>query len=157
MRSGSSRFAASPILVDGGKLTPEWKFLRDQNVVDLLHAVRPYRQSNNLPPKLIKAVPELEVPCLDGITRVLQLSAVPTADLKQQCPHLNFARLPEPTSKQWDFLSVFGVVTTCNTIARLRELRALSDLPAENTSKETVHEIYRALSTAMMQEKREIQ
>ncbi|RYP88497.1 hypothetical protein DL769_000264 [Monosporascus sp. CRB-8-3] len=157
LRSEISGFATIPTLVDGTKLSPEWNFLRDQDVVDLLYVVKFYWERYNLPLKLLKAVPELEVRCLDGVTRALGLSAVPTADLKQHCPHLDFAELPQPTLENWGFLSDFGVIITCNTTARLRELQALSELPVDNVDKKAVHEIYRALSSSMTLDKEEIE
>ncbi|RYO93890.1 hypothetical protein DL762_000845 [Monosporascus cannonballus] len=157
LRSENSLFATIPILVHGTKLSPEWNFLRDQDVVDLLYVVKFYCKMYNPPLKLLKAVPELEVYCLDGVARALGLLAVPTADLKQHCPHLDFAKLPEPTLENWGFLSKFGVITTCDTTARLRELQALSELPVDDVDKKAVHEIYRALSSSMSLNKEEIQ
>ncbi|RYP37876.1 hypothetical protein DL767_002748 [Monosporascus sp. MG133] len=157
LRSKDSRFATIPTLLLGNKLSPEWDFLRDQDVVDLLYVVKFYWERYNLPLKLIKSVSELEVRCLDGVTRVLGLLAVPTANLKQHCPHLDFAELPKPTLENWSFLSEFGVITTCGTTARLRELEAVSELPVDNIDKKAVHEIYRALSSSMSLDKEEIE
>ncbi|RYP11238.1 hypothetical protein DL764_000194 [Monosporascus ibericus] len=157
LRPRGSRFATIPTLVCGTKLSPEWDFLRDQDVVDLLYVVKFYWGNQNLPLKLVKAVPELEVRCLDGVTRVLGLLAVPTVDLQQNCLHLDFAELPEPTLENWSFLSTFGVITTYGTTANLRELQALSDLPVENIDKKAVHRIYRALSLSMSLDKEEIE
>lgn len=146
LRSESLCFATVPTLVRGTELTPEWEFLKNKNIADLLHAVKFHCEKSNVSLKLLEAVPELEVPCLDGATRALGLVAVPTTTLKRRCPHLYFARLPSPTRENWGFLSRFGVLTTCNTTASLRELQALSELPADSVDQKVVHDIYRALN-----------
>jgi hypothetical protein len=147
LRSKVSRFTTVPTLVGYfSSVTAEWNFLHDQDIADLLEVVKYHWENNNRSPKFHTVVPELQVRCLDGVTRALGLLAVPTTDLKQKCPYLWFARLPNPTLDQWGFLSNFGVVTTCNTTARLRELEALSELPADAIDNKVVHIIYRALS-----------
>ncbi|RYP69608.1 hypothetical protein DL770_008214 [Monosporascus sp. CRB-9-2] len=152
-----SRFATVPALCWLSCLTSEWIFLRRQDVVDLLYVVKFHWEKHNPNLRLLKAVRELQVRCLDGITRALGLLAVPTADLKQNCPHLDFAELPKPTLENWSFLSEFGVITTYGTTARLRELQAISELPVDDVDKEAVHEIYRALSSSMSLDKKEIE
>lgn len=146
LRSEISQFTTVPTLVRDTSVTDEWNFLRDQDVVDLLEVVKYHWENNNRPLEFHTAVPELKIRCLDGVTRALGLLAVPTMDLKQECPYLWFARLPNPTLDRWGFLSNFGVVTTCSTTAKLRELEALSELPADDIDNEVVHTIYRALS-----------
>jgi len=154
---GMSRFAEVPTLVHDAKFTPEWAFLRKENIADLLLVVKWHWKNNYRSPRLIKAVPELKVKCLDGITRPLGLSAIPTKELLRECPHINFADLPNPTSETWAFLSEFGILITANTTARLRELQALSNLPFDEFDKETVHKVYRALNSSPLMYIEEIQ
>lgn len=154
---GISRFTTVPTLVRDANLTPEWVFLRNTDIVDLLLVVKWHWKSNHRHPELLKAVPELDVRCLDGITRPLGLSAIPTKELLQECPHLDFANLPDPTWETWGFLSEFGILTVANTTSRLRELQALSDLPFDEFEKETVHKVYRALSSSLPLYAEEIQ
>ena len=148
LRSGMSRFTAVPTLVHNAKLTTEWAFLRKENVTDLLLTVKWHWENNSQPPRLIKAVPELKVKCRDGKTRSLGLSAIPTKKLLRECPHLNFADLPNPTSNNWSFLSEFGIPITTDTTAMLRELQGLSKIPFDEIDKESVHKVYRALNSS---------
>lgn len=151
-------FSTIPTLLRDGKLTAEWSFLRKHNVVDLLQAIRLYSErSSFLSPKILKAAAELQVPCQDGSFRSLGLLALPTQELKETCPHLDFARLPDPTLGNWKFLSEFGVITTCSTTARLRELQRLGQLEAEQVDRNAVYEIYQALNSSMSFDWREIQ
>lgn len=153
----TSIFATTPDLVRNSSLTPEWKFLRDQNVLDLLYAVRQtLLNSMYPPPKLIEAVPRLEVRCLDGTSNALNGLAVPTPDLKRACPHLDFADLPEPTYENWNFLSQFGVITELGTTAILRELGALRQVPAEDVDAIKVRSFYVALASNAIRNKYEI-
>lgn len=157
VRSANSCFTAVPTLVRNAKLTVEWAFLCNTDVTDLLLVVKFHWENHPRPPKLLKAVPELKVRCLDGITRPLGLLAIPTKELLRECPHLDFADLPNPTWENWSFLSEFGVLTTGNTTARLRELQALSNLPLDEFDKEAVHRVYRALSSSSSLDREEIQ
>jgi hypothetical protein len=149
LRSANS-FAAFPILVRNARLTTEWHFLRDRDVIDLLYAVKFYLWTVPLLPTLLDAVPKLRVRCRDGITRPLGGLALPSSELLQKCPHLDFAGLPNSTRSNWGFLSNFNVLTTCNTTARLRELRALSRLASTAFDVAVVHRIYRALSSSRL-------
>lgn len=98
LRSGVSpfidvpRFTTVPILVRGGQVSLEWGFLHNQDVVNLLRAVRLFCETYGIRLELETALQKLEVPCLDGMTRALSLLAMPTAALKRKCPHLD---LPE--------------------------------------------------------------
>ena len=150
-----SSFRTVPLLVSQGELTPEWKFLRKADKIDLLYAVRA-NQAHRASPLLVKAVPELRIKCTDGVTRTLGLLAVPTEKLLRECPHLHFVELPNATREDWGFLSIFGVLTKCNTTARIRELKALSGLPAAQVNREAIHAIYDALSKANTLDKEEI-
>lgn len=146
-------FATTPDLVCNFNLTTEWKFLHDQNVLDLLYVVRdqlpittfPFTTSSTT--KLIVAVPKLQVRCLDGESRRLSSLAVPTLDLKCHCPHLDFADLPEPTSQNWKFLSLFGVITEVDTTAILRELQALRKIPVEDVDASAIRNLYKGLNS----------
>lgn len=146
-------FATIPDLVRNSKLTPEWNFLRDQNVLDLLYVVRNQLPITTFPittsstTKLIAAVSKLQVRCLDGESRRLSSLAVPTLDLKCHCPHLDFADLPEPTSQNWKFLSQFGVITELDTTAMLRELQALRQIPVEDIDASAIRNLYEGLNS----------
>lgn len=141
-------FGTTPDLVRNSKLTPEWEFLRDQNVLDLLYAVRDHLSTTIFPnTKLVEAVPRLKVRCLDGESRRLGSLAVPTHDLESHCPHLHFADLPEPTSQDWKFLSEFGVITELNTTAILRELQTLRQISVQDVNRSAVRDLYEALNT----------
>lgn len=144
----SNTFATIPDLVFGSRLTKEWEFLRRQNVLDLLCVVRDQLSATILPvPKLVEAVPRLEVRCLDGESRTLGSLAVPTPDLKCHCPHLDFADLPEPTSQDWKFLSQYGVITELDTTAILLELQALRRIPVGDVDASGIKYLYEALNS----------
>lgn len=141
-------FATTPDLVSNSRLTPEWEFLRDQNVLDLLLVVRDQLSTTIFPSaKLVEAVPRLQVRCLDGESRMLGNLAVPTANLKYSCPHLDFADLPEPTSQDWTFLSRFGVITELDTTAILRELQALGRISVRDVDASAIRNLYEALNS----------
>lgn len=147
LRSNTA-FATIPDLISNSSLTPEWKFLRDQNVLDLLYVVRDQLSTTTFPaPKLVEAVPRLAVRCLDGESRTLGGLAVPTPDLKCRCPHLDFADLPEPTSQDWNFLSQFGVITEVDTTAILRELQALRHISVRDVDASAIRGLYEALNS----------
>lgn len=151
-------FSTVPTLLRDYELSAEWFFLRRHNVIDLLQAIRLYREKTGpLHPRIVKAAAALPVPCLDGNLKPLGLLAVPTTELKATCPHLDFARLPDPTPENWRFLSEFGVVTTCNTTARLRELQKLGQLQADEVDRDTVHGIYQALNSSLTSRWAEVQ
>jgi hypothetical protein len=159
LQSETSCFASTPALVRSGKLTLEWKFLRDANVLDLLFAVKLHLKlnpNNGYHNVLSKAVPKLEMTCRDGVTRSLKGLALPSTTLVKHCPHLEFADFPDPTRKNWGFLSQFGVLTDYNMKAVLRELQALRQLPLQDVKGYAVHDIYRALSSTLIVEDREI-
>lgn len=144
----STTFATIPDLVWNAMLTPEWDFLCNQNVLDLLHVVRDHFLSTRLlHPKLIEAVPKLQLRCLDGESRALGNLAVPTLDLKRHCSHLDFADLPEPTLQKWSFLSEFGMITSPGTNAVLRELQALRQIPVRDIDARAIRDLYEALNS----------
>ncbi|KAK7428051.1 hypothetical protein QQZ08_005483 [Neonectria magnoliae] len=148
LRSGD--VSEVPILVRNFQLTPEWRFLRQVDVLDLLLVVE---QVCGATPsdQLLEAVPRLRVQGHDGIRRPLGEMAIPTRDLVQACPHLPFAALPNP--ERLTFLSKFGILTSLNTTARLQELDALTNLPIGRVDKRAVHEIYRGLCRCLQQER----
>ncbi|KAK3385925.1 hypothetical protein B0H63DRAFT_560413 [Podospora didyma] len=153
----STTFATIVDLVCNSRLTPEWKFLRDRNVLDLLYVVRDQLSTTGFPaPKLVEAVPRLEVRCLDGKSRILGGLAVPTLDLKRHCPHLDFADLPEPTSQNWKFLSNFGVIVEPGTTAILRELQALRQSPVGDVDASAIRHLYEALNSDVLGSKNQI-
>lgn len=145
LRSNAT-FATIPDLVRNSSLTPEWRFLRDQNVLDLLYVVRHHLSTTVLPAtKLVEAVPRLKIRCLDGKSRALGSLAVPTLELRRHCPHLDFADLPEPTLQEWKYLSQFGIITERGTNAILRELQALRQIPVRDIDASTIRDLYEAL------------
>lgn len=148
VRCSTSIFATIPKLVFNSTLTPEWKFLRKQNVLDLLHVVRDHLSTTMFSDaKLLEAVPRLKVRCLDGESRTLGSLAIPTPELKCRCPHLDFADLPEPTSQDWKFLSEYGVITELDTTAILRELQALRRIPVGDVEASAIRYLYEALNS----------
>ena len=158
----SPTFSSVPILAQNDRLTEAWDFLADENVVDLLHALgHCVGSTSKLPPVLADEAPELRVRCRDGKSRRLGLLALPTEDLMRECPHIDFVDLPGPSrsmESKWGFLSQFGVLCTCDTTARLRELEALRErFAGDEVDDEAVHEIYRALNSAPSADEEEIQ
>lgn len=144
----NTTFATIPDLVCNSRLTPEWNFLRDQNVMDLLYVVRDQLSTTIFSTaKLVEAVPRLQVRCLDGESRTLGSLAVPTLDLKCHCPHLDFADLPEPTAQDWKFLSLFGVITELDTTAILRELQALRQISVRDVDASAIRNLYESLNS----------
>jgi hypothetical protein len=158
----SPTFSSVPMLAQNNRLAEEWRFLANADVVDLLHALKHRVDSiYELPRVLVDAVPELRVRCRDGESRRLGLLALPTENLLRECPHIDFVDLPGPSASMkstWGFLSRFGVLCTCDTTARLRELEALGQrFAADEVDKEAVHKIYRALNSATSANEKEIQ
>ncbi|KNB07698.1 hypothetical protein FOXG_08790 [Fusarium oxysporum f. sp. lycopersici 4287] len=150
-------FSTVPALLYNNELSAEWHFLRSHDVMDLLHAIRlQWDKKAILSPIIIKAAAELQVPGSDGYWRPLGRLAIPTTELKQKCPHLDFVSLPNPKVYNWGFLSVLGVLTTRNTTATLRELQKLSQLQADKVDKDAIKEIYEALNASMRSEWKEI-
>ncbi|KAH6627198.1 hypothetical protein B0J18DRAFT_465142 [Chaetomium sp. MPI-SDFR-AT-0129] len=142
-----------PELVRNHQLTPEWEFLRDANVIDLLHALKSRYGSSApevVPVVLLQAAQQLQVWCRDGSQQRLGDLALPTEELLRECPNIDFIDLPEAGStNSWEFLSRFGILCKCDTTARLRELQALSKrFQPGDVSKEAVHGIYRALNSS---------
>jgi len=141
-------FATTPDLVRNSALTPEWIFLRNQNVLDLLLVVRDQLSTTVFtPPKLVESVPRLKVPSLDGKSRRLSGLAVPTLDLKRRCPHLHFADLPEPTPQNWEFLSQFGVIVELGATAILGELQALRQISVRDLDPSAIKTLYETLNS----------
>ncbi|KAL5596300.1 hypothetical protein FOVSG1_009989 [Fusarium oxysporum f. sp. vasinfectum] len=150
-------FSTVPALLYNNELSAEWHFLRSHEVMDLLQAIRlQWDKKAILSPIIIKAAAELQVPGSDGYWRPLGRLAIPTTELKQKCPHLDFVSLPNPKVYNWGFLSVLGVLTTRNTTATLRELQKLSQLQADKVDKDATKEIYEALNASMRSEWKEI-
>nr|RBQ85652.1 hypothetical protein FVER53263_20766 [Fusarium verticillioides] len=108
-----------------------------------------------LSPIIIKAAAELQVPGSDGRCRPLGRLAILTPELKQKCPHLDFVSLPDPECN-WEFLSILGVLTTCNTAATLRELQKLAQLQTDEVDKDAVRKIYEKLNASMQSEWKQI-
>ena len=158
LRSEVEIFSRVPILLRAGQLSAEWFFLRRHNVVDLLQAIKIYvKKTGRLSHTILEAAAELQVPCLDGSYKSLGLLALPTAELMQTCPHLDFARLPDPSFGNWKFLSEFGVITTCSTTARLRELQRLGQLRARTVDRNAVYGLYQGLNSSISSDWAEIQ
>ncbi|KAK6842238.1 hypothetical protein PG987_003098 [Apiospora arundinis] len=156
----SDAFHNSPVLLKHRELTQEWTFLLNMDVVDLLQALRhhceKYGTAGPDVRRLRDVVAGLNIRCLDGIVRALGTVAVPTEQLRQRCPNLPFVDLPGHSSN-WVFLSEFGVLTTCNTLAWLRELQSLKDLPFDQFDKKAVHKVYKALDAAADSDKTQIE
>ncbi|KAM6516418.1 hypothetical protein FALCPG4_014601 [Fusarium falciforme] len=150
----SENISAIPVLISNNYPSPEWVFLRDTNVTDLLLVIEQLWKSNSINTRLFPIVPELQVDCRDGTRRRLGELAIPTPDLLRACPHLPFAALPTP--ERWAFLDQFGILTAPNTTARLKELQALARLPIESVDRELVHETYHGLSLSLDGEAAEI-
>ncbi|KAH7142143.1 hypothetical protein EDB81DRAFT_899719 [Dactylonectria macrodidyma] len=150
----SPNISTVPILVRDHYPTPEWAFLRDTEITDLLLVLEQLCKIGAPHARLLQAVPELRVRCRTGLHRPLAELAIPTDDLLRACPHLDFADLPNP--ERWVFLAKFGIPTAPNTTARLRELDALASLPVELVDKDVVHACYRGLSLSPDVEKHEI-
>lgn len=156
LRSNAT-FSTIPNLVRKSKLTSEWEFLREQNVLDLLYTVRTHCSATTLPPaKLVEAVPELEVRCLDGEHRALGGLAVPTLDLMRHCPHLDFADLPNPTLQEWKFLERFRVITERSTTAVLKELQALKRISVQDINATFIRDLYEALNSDTLASEKQI-
>ncbi|KAF5530972.1 hypothetical protein FMEXI_13212 [Fusarium mexicanum] len=150
-------FSTIPALLHKNELSAEWHFLRSQDVMDLLQAMRlQWDRKGILSPVIIKAAAELQVPGSDGHCRPLGRLAIPTTELKQKCPHLDFVSLPNPECN-WGFLSVLGVLTAYNTTATLRELQKLAQLQVDDVDKDAIKGIYEVLNASMKSEWKEIQ
>ncbi|KAF7555069.1 hypothetical protein G7Z17_g2424 [Cylindrodendrum hubeiense] len=150
----SKHISAVPILIRNHHPTAEWDFLQKAEVADLLRVVEQACKNTALLPQLLRPVSNLQVACLgrEGRLQPLAELAIPTTDLLRACPHIAFANLPNPDT--WKFLNKFGVPTTPNTTARLRELNALVSRHVELVDKDIVHECYRGLSRSPEQDKR---
>ncbi|KAH7139701.1 hypothetical protein B0J13DRAFT_504973 [Dactylonectria estremocensis] len=146
----SPNISTVPMLLRDNYPTPEWAFLRDTKVTDLLLVLEQTCKHALPGPRLLQAVPELQIECRNGTRRPLAELAIPTEDLLQACPHLDFADLQQP--ERWKFLAKFGILTTPNTTARLRELDVLASLPIQSVDKDAIHECYRGLSLSSHQE-----
>ncbi|KAM0085838.1 hypothetical protein ACKRZS_001820 [Fusarium odoratissimum] len=156
LESTYREFSTVPVLLKNNELSAEWHFLHRHDVMDLLQAIRLQWDKNSiLSPKIIKAAAELQVPGSVGYLRPLGRLAIPTTELKQKCPHLDFVSLPNP-EYDWDFLSVLGVLTTLNTTAILRELQKLAQLRVDEVDKHAIKEIYEALNASLRSEWKEI-
>ncbi|RKL19789.1 hypothetical protein BFJ68_g3268 [Fusarium oxysporum] len=149
-------FSTVPALLYNNELSAEWHFLRSHDVMDLLQAIRlQWKKKAILSPRIIKAAAELHVLGSDGYWRPLGRLTIPTTELKQKCPHLDFVSLPNP-EYNWDFLSILGVLTTRNTTAILRELQKLAQLQVDEVDKSAIKEIYETLNASMRSEWKEI-
>jgi hypothetical protein len=95
------------------------------------------------------ALNELHVRCIDGTVRPFSGLAVPTKELQQECPHLDFADLRVSELGNLKFLAEFGILVAPTTVARLRELEAIFKWSPDIVDREAaVHRIYRALDKA---------
>ncbi|KAF5689039.1 hypothetical protein FDENT_4541 [Fusarium denticulatum] len=149
-------FSTVPTLLHNNELSAEWHFLRSHDVMDLLQAMRlKWDREGMLSPIIIKAAAELQMPGSDGHCRPLGRLAILTPELKQKCPHLDFVSLPDPECN-WRFLSILGVLTTCNTAATLRELQKLAQLQTDEVDKDAVRKIYEKLNASMQSEWKQI-
>ncbi|KAI3575020.1 hypothetical protein IWW34DRAFT_883376 [Fusarium oxysporum f. sp. albedinis] len=137
-------FSTVPALLYNNELSAEWHFLRYNG-----------KKKAILSPRIIKAAAELQVLGSDGYWRPLGRLAIPTTELKQKCPHLDFVSLPNP-EYNWDFLSILGVLTTRNTTAILRELQKLAQLQVDEVDMSAIKEIYETLNASMRSEWKEI-
>ncbi|KAF5550145.1 hypothetical protein FPHYL_9467 [Fusarium phyllophilum] len=156
LRSRYREFSTIPALLYNNELSAEWHFLRRHDVMDLLQAMRlEWDRKGMLSPIIIKAAAELQVPGSDGHCRPLGRLAILTPELKQKCPHLDFVSLPDPECT-WGFLSILGVLTTCNTTATLRELQKLAQLQTDEVDKDAVRKIYEKLNASMQSEWKQI-
>lgn len=150
----SEHISAIPVLISNNYPSPEWVFLRDMNVTDLLLVIEQLWKRNSIHTRLLPIVPELQVDCRDGTRRRLGELAIPTSELLRACPHLPFAALPTP--ERWSFLDQFGILTAPNITARLKELQALASLPIESVDRDLVRETYHGLSLSLDGEAAEI-
>jgi len=150
--SKNAAFFEHPQLFRSERRTDEWNFLRDADTTDLLIALKLYMKQKagqlftcdhiNL------ALNELHVRCIDGTIRPFCGLAVPTKELQQECPHLNFADLRVSKLGDLEFLSRFGILVAPTTAARLRELEAIYEWSPDIVDKKAVvHRIYRSLNT----------
>ena len=144
-------FSSLPVLSHAGAVTPEFYYLRDTDIYDLFLALK---ETVDPSIQVQDAAKILEVRCLDGIARPLRDVALPTDALLKACPHLPFIEMPQ--SEDWTFLQRFGVIVRPGTTAFLRELSAISQLPADSVQKDAAHELYRALSMSPECDKDEI-
>lgn len=143
----SPNICVYPQLIRESQVTPEWLFLRDANVKDLLLVVkRDYRAIHRSRSDLRLPVNNLLVPTRNGIDCRLGTLALPTEELLRECPHLAFVDLPNPSS--WNFLEHYGILTVPSTDARLQELVLLANLPIEEIDMDAVTACYRGLSQA---------
>jgi hypothetical protein len=157
LKSEYREFSTIPTLLHDNKLSVEWHFLSRHDVMDLLQAIRlQWDKTGILSPKIIEAAAELQVPCCDGHSRSLGLLAIPTTELEQKCPHLDFVNLPDPAVYNWGFLSDMGVLTNHNTTATLRELQKIAQLQVDEVDQDAIREIYEALNASMRSEWKEI-
>ncbi|UPL02380.1 hypothetical protein LCI18_013314 [Fusarium solani-melongenae] len=150
----SENISAVPVLVRDRMLSAEWLFLRETKVTDLFLVIEQLCKNNDVNPRLLTAVPELQVDCRDGTRRLLGELAIPTLDLVRACPHLDFANLPTP--ERWAFLDHFGILTAPNTTSRLKELQALASIPIESVDRDLVHTTYCGLCLSLDRESPEI-
>lgn len=149
-------FMSHPQLFRAGKLTPEWAFLRDTDTVDLLTAVKLGWREYRATEKVTQALRALRVRRLDGAVQELGDLAVPTREMMEECPHLDFAYLPVSKTGMWSFLSDIGVLVAPSTTARLRELEALRRIPIEEIDREAVHQLYICLMEAKNRDHRDM-
>ncbi|SCV58621.1 uncharacterized protein FFB14_15750 [Fusarium fujikuroi] len=156
LRSRYRELSIVPALLNNNELSAEWHFLRRHDVMDLLQAMRlQWDRKGMLSPVIVKAAAELQVPGSDGHCKPLGRLAIPTTELKQKCPHLDFVSLPDPECN-WGFLSILGVLTTCNTTATLRELQKLAQLQADEVDRDAVRKIYETLNASIQSEWKQI-
>ncbi len=134
---------ASPLfqfLLMASNLAEEWTFLHDRDVVDLLYAVRFHVRNSNQPPKpkLIKAVGELEVTCLDGRKRLLGGLALPNGRPQAAVSTSRLCSAPKPNAESSGISYLYSELSLRATrLLGCKNFRALSELPAENIDRKT--------------------
>jgi len=137
-------------------LTPEFEFLKAHAVEDLLlllrdnwdHYASHFNSHNRNSSRLKKAISEMRVQCIDGLSRRLDQTVLPLEALKLAGQNLVFIDIPEPNDTRWLKLSTFDVLTNLSTEFYFRKLKALAAHPVTNsTSKLAVEAIYTELGS----------
>src|ERR1019366_9676877 len=130
---------------------PEFDFLKAHAVEDLLlllrdnwdHYASHLHSHNHNTSRLKKAISEMTVHCINGLSWRLDQTVLPRESLKLAGPDLVFVNIPEPNDIRWLRFSNFGVLTNLSTEFYLRELKALAAHPVtDSTSTSAVEVIY---------------
>ncbi|KAF8854837.1 hypothetical protein BDZ45DRAFT_693078 [Acephala macrosclerotiorum] len=137
-------------------LSPEFDFLKAHAAEDLLlllrdnwdHYAGHLHSHNRSTSRLKKAISEMRVHCINGLSWRLNQTVLPRETLKLAGSDLVFINIPEPNDIRWLKFSTFGVLTTLSTEFYLRELKALAAHPVtDSTSKLAVEAIYAELGS----------